>query len=570
MIRFLRTIPAIALALSLPGALLAQAPANDNCADAIELNGEVADMPFSTVNANTDGPAHPDDCPSAGSTPDSVYNDIWYRFTPDWTGKARFSTCGTANFDTKIMVYAAGAACPPDVADVIGCNEDGANCANSTSQTEFDVTSGETYLLRLGGWGSGSPGEEGEGTFSVTEFIPAVPNDECTDAIVLDLGDNDSLMVAFSNVDATTGLPVHSTPISCFEPDEKNVYNDIWYTWTATFTGWLEWSLCGTANFDSRIAVYGPDQPCPPDPSALVGCGDDDTYPNGVTCPGYTSRDVFPVEEGKNYLFRLGGWSGGDEGIGTFTVYRTIPPIVPPNDGCEAPDSVFVMTESDANDFIYLFQGFTFNGSGDPGTPAPACDDVNEYWDVWYKFNSGENTVLQLRFNDNSIIDGSAFDIELYDDCGMQADLGGAGFCVKSEDFSETYFESMIEGLPGEPTEYYLRIASNVTSAGPGEFWFQLVGMPYSSSQEPAVENFRFYPNPVTGVAHISFNLLEAVDGQVEVVNALGQVVHRQDYGRLAAGKHYLTYSTENLRPGMYFYRLAAGDKQKVVNFVKE
>ncbi|MCB0555629.1 MAG: T9SS type A sorting domain-containing protein [Phaeodactylibacter sp.] len=569
MIQPLRTILAISLALAVQATLLAQAPPNDNCADAIELNGEVIDLAFSTINANTDGPAHPDDCPSSGTTPDSLYNDIWYRFTPDWTGKALFSTCGTASFDTKIMVYIPGAACPPSVDDYLACNEDGAGCALSTSEIDFNVVAGETYLLRLGGWGNGSPGEEGDGTFSVTEFIPPVPNDECEDAIVLDLGPNDSLMLSFSSVDATTGLPVHATPLLCFEQGEKNVYNDIWYTWTATFTGWLEWSLCGTASFDSRIAVYGPDQPCPPDPNSLIGCGDDDTYPNGVDCPGFTSRDVFPVEEGKNYLFRLGGWSGGDEGIGTFTVYRTNPPIVPPNDECTAPDSIFVMTESDANDFVYLFEGFTFNGSGDPAMPNPACDGENEYWDVWYKFNSGENTALQLRFNDATIIDGSQFDIELYDDCGIQSDLGGSGFCVNSGSFTESYFETMIENLPGEPTEYYLRIASNVTNAGPGEFWFQLVGSPYSSLSELNVENFRFYPNPVTGVANISFNLLETLDSQVEIVNTLGQSVFRQDYGRLAAGKHYLTVSTDQLNAGIYFFRLLAGNHQKTVRFVK-
>ncbi|HQU61016.1 MAG TPA: T9SS type A sorting domain-containing protein, partial [Saprospiraceae bacterium] len=145
----------------------------------------------------------------------------------------------------------------------------------------------------------------------------------------------------------------------------------------------------------------------------------------------------------------------------------------------------------------------------------------------------------------------------------------GSGFCVNSGSFTESYFETMIENLPGEPTEYYLRIASNVTNAGPGEFWFQLVGSPYSSLSELNVENFRFYPNPVTGVANISFNLLETLDSQVEIVNTLGQSVFRQDYGRLAAGKHYLTVSTDQLNAGIYFFRLLAGNHQKTVRFVK-
>ncbi|MEL6866578.1 MAG: hypothetical protein AAFP19_19285, partial [Bacteroidota bacterium] len=63
--------------------LFAQAPINDNCADAIPV-GRDSTVDFSTITASTDGPFHVDSpCPSAEN--DTIWNDIWYLFTPDFT-----------------------------------------------------------------------------------------------------------------------------------------------------------------------------------------------------------------------------------------------------------------------------------------------------------------------------------------------------------------------------------------------------------------------------------------------------------------------------------------------------
>lgn len=564
MIKHLHATLAFTLVLVFQNALLAQAPPNDNCADAIAINGETIDLPFSTVNANTDGPAHPDNCPSSGATPDSLYNDVWYRFTPDWSGLAEFSVCGTADFDTKIMVYGPGAACPPDVGDVVACNEDGAGCSGFTSKVVFPVESGQTYLLRLGGWGSGSPGEEGEGTLSVTEFIPTVANDFCNGAIELVLDANDSIYVEFENLGATNGPPDHLVPQSCFTPGETTVYNDIWYVWTATFTDGLEWSNCGTSNFDSRMAVYE-SATCPPPVETLVGCGDDDPDPNSVACPGFTSRALFNVEEGKTYLFRLGGWSSGDAGDGSFFVKR-IPLIVPPaNDPCETPNEAYIITEQQADDFEVLFEGVTTFASAQPENPNPHCRPDGEFRDLWYSFNSGENTEVNLRFN--KVSTGAEFIIDIFEACGVPADTN---WCIRSDEQNNTFFDVTFTGFPGVPTEYLVRVATRVTSDNPGDFWFQLVGIPYSGLDDLQVEHFRFFPNPAREQANMSFRIKEPLESQAEVVNTLGQVVQRVGFGRLPAGEQSLSFSTANLEKGIYFLRLLAEGRQKTVRFVKQ
>lgn len=130
----------------------AQAPDNDDCSNAKPI-GEVMDDTFSNVNATTDGPLHLNSpCPGSGEPEvDSLYNDIWYLYTPTFTGTALFTLCGTASFDTKIAAYQPGSACPPLDSDLIGCNEDAGTCANSTSEMIFPVMEGESYLLRLAG-----------------------------------------------------------------------------------------------------------------------------------------------------------------------------------------------------------------------------------------------------------------------------------------------------------------------------------------------------------------------------------------------------------------------------------
>jgi len=100
-------------------------PANDNCFEPQNITSS-ASIDFTTVDATTDGNPHPDDCASVGDTPDIIYFDVWYSYLADFTGTAAFSTCSTADFDTKIFVYAPGSPCPPTDADIISCNEDGA------------------------------------------------------------------------------------------------------------------------------------------------------------------------------------------------------------------------------------------------------------------------------------------------------------------------------------------------------------------------------------------------------------------------------------------------------------
>ena len=208
-------------------------PPNDNCADATVVSlGTLQD--FSTYDATTDGPGHPSAvCFSTGS--DSTHSDIWYSFTATMDMWVLWSVCGTASFDTRLVVYNAGATCPVVDSDLLVCNDDFGTCPAYSGEVTFEVTGGSTYLLRLGGYGETDPGEQGLGTFDLIEIDPppmGPVNNNCADAIEVFLGAGQ----AFETTNATTDGPELSSAL-CFAFGNDFVNNDIWYAYTASATG---------------------------------------------------------------------------------------------------------------------------------------------------------------------------------------------------------------------------------------------------------------------------------------------------------------------------------------------
>lgn len=565
MLMLKKLLPTMILCCIWSSALFAQ-PANDNCMDAMELAGLSESVEFSTLEATTDGPEHPTACsPSAGSTPGVIYNDIWYAWTAEISQEIEFTTCNRADFDTKLAVYGPNVACPVTDADIIACNEDGPGCANFESVVIFEAEAGQTYLLRVGGWGDGEPGSSGSGTFALIPYQApdAPPNDNCFTAIELILDEADSTSVEFVSIGADTGGPEHP-PQSCFDAGEPFVYNDIWYTWTSTFTGFLEWSNCGTSNFDSRMAVYtaGPDE-CNIAIDSLIGCSDDGLDENDFNCPGFTSRAIFPVIEGEVYKFRLGGWSASDAGEGSFTVKRFFPPPAPSNDLCADAAEAFIITPLEADNFDVVFEGTNRGATGEG--PNPYCRLSGEFQDVWYRFNSGFNTEIAIFFSPN--LESTSFVVDLFSACGEQVPQEVIDFCLRIDEPTVEF----IGGFPGEPTEWLLRVTTRITTDRPGDFFFQLVGEPFSTDiQELALSNFQFFPNPVAETALLNFDLPAAANTDIVIFNTMGQAVQRQALGVLSAGKQNLALDLAALPTGVYILNIQQASGVKSLRFVKE
>lgn len=121
------------------------APSNDNCASATAAT--TGAYGFNTSAATGTPLMAPPACDEGAGT--AVNNDVWYRFTAPCAGTARATTCGTAAFDTRIVVYA-GDACPTVGTPSVTCNDNDPSCTAGTSTVQWPVTAGSAWYVRVG------------------------------------------------------------------------------------------------------------------------------------------------------------------------------------------------------------------------------------------------------------------------------------------------------------------------------------------------------------------------------------------------------------------------------------
>lgn len=133
-----------------------------------------------------------------------------------------------------------------------------------------------------------------------------VANDSCSAPEALPGGYSST---PFSTVGATTdGV---ATPI-CLFFSQSQIFNDIWFCWTATASDLVTVSTCGSS-FDTKIAVYPTcsASSCP-DPDSAIACNDD-------AC-GTSSRVSFAASAGQTYAIRLGAYAAAGQGTGTLVI----------------------------------------------------------------------------------------------------------------------------------------------------------------------------------------------------------------------------------------------------------
>ena len=130
----------------------------DECAVAmIAVYGQ---NPFETNTATPSSP-EPDESQYPGTYLEwENSQDVWFLWVANQTGSVNFTTCDSSSYDTSLVLYENS--CETQVA----CNGDGdgqSNCQPYYSSLDYDVTEGETYYIRLGGW----LGATGQGTLLI-------------------------------------------------------------------------------------------------------------------------------------------------------------------------------------------------------------------------------------------------------------------------------------------------------------------------------------------------------------------------------------------------------------------
>ena len=354
-------------------------PANDDCVNAIALT-MVGVTPYDSA-AGTLGSGLPLDdlvCDMGTFGDEQIYRDVWYSFTPTMTDFYDIASINNGNpvIDSRLAVYNQ-AACPDDPALVIACDDD-AGPGLEAAVTGVSMTSGTTYIIRLGTFAVGTDG--GPAALSIAAGTPPPPppaNDDCATAAVAMVG-----VTAYDNTLATTGTGLPLDPLVCdmgtFGDDQ--IYFDLWYTFTPGTTDVYDISSINNGNptIDSRVAVYN-QATCPDNPALVIACDDDSG--------GALQAAVFsvPLTAMTTYTIRVGVYDAGafsSPGPAGLEIIVTPPPPVPPaNDDC-------------ANaEVITAFGTYAFDNSlatTDSPDLATLCDygfgdDINHN-DVWFEY----------------------------------------------------------------------------------------------------------------------------------------------------------------------------------------
>jgi len=287
-------------------------PANDDCEEAAHI-GNVTDLPFDTTCATLDGL---NNCAR-------LSHNIWYRYTATRTGDLTVSLLGS-EYDTSLAIYRGGA-CPPTSEDLIECNDDFGDSAQS--QITFPAVSGHTYLIEVGGY---NLDYFGRGVISISSESepPSSNNDNCANA---------------RKVGDVTNLPFDTREATFDGPGRCMNSPNLWYRYTASCTGQATISLCGS-NFDTVLAVYRGWE-CYPKSSDLMGCNDD-------ACGGQSELRV-NVVAGNHYLIEVGGY-GDETGRGVLSISCEGEQPAKPYDLGDAPDST--------NNFGKVMSAYPYQG----------------------------------------------------------------------------------------------------------------------------------------------------------------------------------------------------------------
>jgi hypothetical protein len=291
---------------------VAGGPANDCAINPETVTPGIID--FDTTLAETDGPAQPECGSPAGA--EQLDKDVWFLYTPTADGIAFAVTCGYLTWDTKVAAYGPyadfGTFDPQALEiDFLACNEDGCTDGTYSSTLTFEVATGNSYLIRIGGY----LGENGPGQFELT----LAEGGGCK-PIAAVLGDN------AVDTSGAIGFNLDLTGICDFgQFGDEIAYNVAYYSFTPDTDDLYSLSTCNQADFDTRLAVLT--EGC--EPTSTIACLDDTDG-----CAGFTTTLELDLLGGVEYTIAVGGYNAAALGTGTLTISAG-----PPPDPCEGFDN---------------------------------------------------------------------------------------------------------------------------------------------------------------------------------------------------------------------------------------
>jgi hypothetical protein len=292
---------------------------NDLCTGAIEV---FENTPKAFNNSNTTSDNISTNC-------SSIYNDLWYSFTPTATKSFTAQVCGTNNYDLEpnIAIYETSNCNSIQDYSEIACGEYSSNCSYNGREADFLGNVGSTYYIRVGNMYGSS--YTGEGSFVISEFGGAA-NDLCENAIEITQGET----MFFDNEETTN---------DGFETNCSEIYNDLWYSFTPVTSDLYRVSTCNSA-FNTKLAVYNTNNCSDISDYSEIGCNDDNNY-----CSNSSNATLyFNATAGQTYFVRVGSYYSSSNSTGNILIELNANSVVEFSD-YEIPAKVFPNPSKNGN-----------------------------------------------------------------------------------------------------------------------------------------------------------------------------------------------------------------------------
>lgn len=348
---------------------LAQAPANDDCANAqaLVVNPNTTcttSATGTTVNATASTAPAPT-CGIVGGAND----DVWYSFVA--TSASHIITLsnitGTST-DLQIATYSGACGSLTEV-----------QCSSPVVTTVGGLTVGNTYYVRVY-TNSAATANTANFTICITTPPPPPANDECSGAILL------TANAGATCATQTAGTTVDATPSSQAAPtcSSTGINDDVWYSFVAVSTVQTVTLSSVSPTNTMSIALYS---------------GASCTALTQINCIDGNVLTVSSLTVGTTYYVRVYTQSATIGTASTFNICVTTPPPPPANDD---PCNAITLTPSTTCTYAtYTNQNATASG----GVPAPGCANYLG-GDVWFQVTVPAGGSLLFDTQTGVITDG--------------------------------------------------------------------------------------------------------------------------------------------------------------------
>lgn len=275
-----------------------------------------------------------------------------------------------------------------------------ADCGCTADLNGNGVVEAADIALLLGAWATASGDINGDGVTNAPDLAlllgswgpcPTPANDLCLTAQPIGVLQGASIPFCTANANTDGSAVPGGVDFGCPSPSGTQIYGDLWYSFTApSVQKGISIQTCG-ADFDTVIALYRVEgaNPCTVASSLLPVACSDDSYTACADLP-VGSAIMTSLLPGKNYLLRVGGFSGTGSGVLSTDLYE-------PADLCG--DAAFTQVfDCSPNSFCTVVKTVdTTNATDYPAIVETDCGGDGDSRDMWIraKFScaGGEPTV---------------------------------------------------------------------------------------------------------------------------------------------------------------------------------